>query len=101
MLKLLARDIQPAIRRPKNSDITTRVNGISTLLAHGFSIEDAVANIPLFRDATEVITRSGEGVKRYQESIFNKTNDPEEAPNKDRLQADLSDQVGNSPILSQ
>lgn len=99
ILTLRVNDIVPAIRRPKNSDIATRVNGISTLLAHGFSLEDCVANIPLFRDATEVITRSGEGVRKYQESIFNKTNDPEEEPNKDRLQADLSDQTGNSPNL--
>ena len=56
-------------------------------------------NVPLFQDSTQVITRSGEGVKRYQETIFNKTNDAEEAPNADRTMQDLSDQVQNSPNL--
>ena len=104
MLLLYPRDIQPAIRRPKNFDLTTKSNSIATLLSHGFSLEDCVANIPLFQDATQVITRSGEGVRKYQETIFNSVNeaeggDGEEAPNADRLQADLSDQVTNSPTL--
>lgn len=104
MLKLLARDIQPAIRRPKNFDLTTKSNAMATLLSHGFSIEDVISNIPLFQDATQVITRSGEGVRKYQDTIFNKDNEAEggegeQAPNKDRLQADLSDQVQNSPLL--
>ncbi len=102
MLSLLARDIQPAIRRPRNSDIATRVNGISTLIAHGFALEDCVSNIPLFGDATQVIARSGEGVKRYQESLFSNgaVEESEETPNKDRTMGDLSDQVQNSPILN-
>lgn len=99
ILTLHVNDIVPAIRRPKNFDLATKSNAISTLLAHGFALEDCVANIPLFQDATQVIARSGEGVKRYQESLFDKNNDPEEEPNKDRLQADLSDQTGNSPNL--
>lgn len=105
MLKLLARDIQPAIRRPKNFDLTTKSNAIATLLGHGFSLEDCVANIPLFQDATQVITRSGDGVRKYQDTIFNKDNEAEggsgeSAPNADRMQADLSDQVENSPLLN-
>ena len=105
MLSLLARDIQPAIRRPKNFDLTTKSNAIATLLGHGFSLEDVVANIPLFQDATQVISRSGDGVRAYQNTILNKQNeaeggDGETAPNSDRLQADLSDQVANSPILN-
>ena len=99
ILTLRVNDIEPAIRRPKNFDLATKSNAISTLLAHGFSLEDCVDNVPLFQDSTQVITRSGEGVKRYQETIFNKTNDAEEAPNADRTMQDLSDQVQNSPNL--
>ena len=99
MLQLLPGDIQPAIRRPKNFDLATKSNAIATLLAHGFSLEDCVANIPMFQDATQVITRSSEGVKKYQESIFDKDNDAEQAPNSDRTMGDLSDQVSNSPNL--
>lgn len=96
MKKLLPRDIQPAIRRPKNFDLATKSNAIATLLSHGFALEDCVANIPLFQDATQVITRSGEGVKKYQEKNFGTE---ETAPNADRIQGDLSDQVQNSPNL--
>ena len=99
ILLLNANDIQPAIRRPKNSDLTSKVNSIATLLSRGFALEDAVSNIPLFADASQVIQRSGEGVKKYQETIFNKANDAEEAPNADRTTQDSSDQVERSPIM--
>lgn len=99
MLNLYPNDVQPAIRRPKTADINTRVNGIATLLSHGFSLEDCVSNIPLFGDATQVIQRSGEGVAKYQDSIFNNENSAEEKPNSDRTMQDTSDQVERSPLL--
>ena len=86
-------EVQPAIRRPKNFDLATKANSITTLLSHGFSLEDCISNVPLFADATQVIQRSGEGVKKYQETIFNQANDPEAAPNADRTMQDLSDQT--------
>lgn len=100
MLLLHANDIQPAIRRPKNSDLVSKVNSIATLLAHGFSLEDCVSNIPLFADASQVIQRSGEGVTKYQATIFNQENDAEAAPNADRIMQDNSDQVERSPLLN-
>lgn len=104
MKNLLAGDIQPAIRRPKNFEITNKVNSIATLLSHGFSLEDCVANIPLFQDATQVIERSGEGVRKYQETIFQTDNEAEGGtdeplPNADRIMQDNSDQNTNSPII--
>ena len=101
ILLLHASDIQPAIRRPKNSDLATKTNAIATLLSHGFSLEDCVSNIPLFADASQVIQRSGESVKKYQETIFAKDNDAEEAPNADRTMQDASDNASNSPMLNQ
>ena len=101
MLLLYANDIQPAIRRPRNSDLASKTNSITTLLAHGFALEDCVANVPLFADATQVIQRSGEGVKKYQETIFNQANDAEAAPNADRTMQDSSDNASKSPMLNQ
>lgn len=101
ILLLHTSDIQPAIRRPKNSDLATKTNAIATLLSHGFSLEDCVSNIPLFADASQVIQRSGESVKKYQETIFAKDNDAEEAPNADRTMQDASDNASNSPMLNQ
>ena len=97
MLLLYPNDVQPAIRRPKTQDLATKSNAIATLLSHGFSLEDCLANIALFADATQVIERSGAGVKKYQETIFNKSKN-ETADEK--LMQDLSDQVERSPILS-
>lgn len=104
MLSLLVSDIQLSIRRPKNFEITNKVNSIATLLSHGFSLEDCVSNIPLFQDATQVIARSGDGVRKYQETIWQEENeaeggDGESAPNADRIMQDLSDQTDNSPAL--
>lgn len=104
MLSLMVKDIQPAIRRPKNYDIANKVNGIATLLSHGFALEDCVANIPFFPDVTQVIERSGEGVKKYQETIWNSENEAEggedeQAPNSDRTMQDNSDQNVNSPYI--
>jgi hypothetical protein len=101
MLLLYANDIQPAIRRPKNFDLATKSNAISTLLSHGFALEDCISNIPLFADATQVIQRSGDGVKKYQETIFNQANDAEAEPNEERTMQDLSDQASKSPMLNQ
>ena len=100
LLTLYPNDIQPAIRRPRNSDIATRVNSISTLLSHGFALEDCLENIPFAADATQVIERSGEGVKKYQETIFSQANDAEAAPNADRTMQDLSDQTDRSSLLN-
>lgn len=97
LLVLHANDVQAAIRRPKSIDIVSKSNAITTLLAHGFSLEDCVSNVPLFADATQVIERSGEGVRKYQETIFNTENDAEKAPNADRTMQDMSDQY--SPNL--
>ena len=97
MLSLYPNDVQPAIRRPKNFDLATKANSIATLLSHGFALEDCISNVPLFADATQVVQRSGVGVKKYQETIFNKSNDAEAAPNADRTMQDLSDQ--KSPNL--
>jgi hypothetical protein len=74
------------------------------MLSHGFALEDLVANIPLFEDGSQVVARSGEGVRKYQESIWAKENaadggEGESPVNADRLQADLSDQIGNSEAL--
>ena len=94
MLLLFPSDVQPAIRRPKNFDLASKTNSIATLLSHGFSLEDCLSNVPLFADATQVIQRSGDGVKKYQDSIFNNENSADE-----KTMQDMSDQADKSPIL--
>ena len=104
LLGLLYSDCSPNFKRSKTYDLTTKMNAICTGLSHGFELADLVSNVPLFEDSSQVIARSGEGVKKYQETIWNKQNEAqggegEESVNSDRLQADLSDQLSNSETL--
>lgn len=104
LLELKYSDIEPNFKRSKTYDLTTKINALCTGLSHGFALEDLIANIPLFEDNSQVVARSGEGVRRYQETIYNKENEAqggegEKAVNSDRLQADLSDEISQSPNI--
>ena len=98
VLSILYCDVEPNVAKPKNSDVATKVNAITTLISHGFELEDALTSIALFPDATQTISRSGEGVKRYQQYAVWGEGKEESAPNADRTMQDLSDQ--NSPFLN-
>lgn len=95
MNSLYASDIAVAIRRPKNTDLATRTNSISALLAHGFTLEDALSAVPLFPDPSQTIARSGESVKKYQEATV-WGSDMEES----RSMQDMSDNAERSPMLN-
>ena len=96
LLKLKAKDIQPNIKRSKTHELTVKVNALTTLLAHGFELQDATQAVQVFEDNTQVIERSGAGVKRYQEAhVFGTEKQTEEK----RPFADLSDQISQSPNI--
>ena len=106
LMDLKARDIKPNIKRQKTYEMSTKVNAMATLLSHGFSLKDTVEAIPFFDDPNDVVARSGNMVKAYQDSIIqNGTNNKgeggegEKTPNNDRTMQDLSDQTGNSPMI--
>lgn len=104
LLSLYCADIEPNFKRSKTYDLVSKINSICTGLSHGFALEDMLSNIPLFADNSQVIARSGEGVRRYQETILSRQNEAqgaegESSVNSDRLQADLSDQISQSPTL--
>ena len=89
-------DIQPNIKRQKTYELTVKTNAITTLLKHGFSLEDAITVAPLFEDPAQTMLRSGDGVKKYQENQIFKSEKQEEK----RPFADYSDQVENSPNIN-
>ena len=91
-------DIQPNIKRQKTYELTVKTNAIATLLAKGFALEDAISIAPLFADPNVVIERSGEGVKKYQETEVFKEN--EQQSEEKRPFADYSDQIDNSPNIN-
>jgi hypothetical protein len=96
LLKLKAKDIQPNIKRSKTYELTVKTNALTTLLSHGFDLKDATQTVPLFEDNTQVIERSGLGVKKYQTAhVFGTEKQTEEK----RPFADTSDQIANSPNI--
>ena len=97
LLGLKYSDIQPNIKRSKTYELTVKTNALTTLLSHGFDLRDAAQAIPMFEDNTQVIERSGEGVKKYQDSqVFKSEKQTEEK----RPFADASDQISNSPNIN-
>lgn len=96
--KLTFAEVAPNIKRQKTYELSIKVNSISTLISHGFALEDAVTVAPLFEDPNEVVNRSGEGVRKYQEANVFKTE--KQTKEEKRPFPDYSDQEQNSPNLS-
>lgn len=98
MLKLTYTDVEPSIKRSRNFELTVKSNSVATLLSKGFELEDVVSTIPLFEDPTQVVDRSGEGVRRYQEANVFKINNSD----SDKLLMSSDDpaaQITNSPSV--
>lgn len=88
-------DCAVSFKRSKQYELTVKVNGLATLLSHGFALEDSINAISMFEDPNQVVARSGEGVKRYQDAnVFKDSNTSEP-----KLMTDLSDQQTNSPLI--
>lgn len=97
LLLLKYSDIQPSVKRNKTYELTVKVNGLAALLSHGFDLRDAVQVIPIFEDNTQVIERSGEMVKKYQEAQVFKN---EKTTEEKRPFADYSDEQSQSPNIN-
>lgn len=96
MLSLKASFITPSIRRPKNYELTNRVNAWAAIIGKGASLEDALNVAPIVADAAQFIARSGEGVRKYQEAqVWQTANQSEEETHM----TDLSDERQNTPLI--
>ena len=93
--ELTEMDIQPSIKRQKNYELTTKVNFFATAVSHGVNGLHALKAMNAFEDVNQVWEDSKELIEKYQASIFDKQETP-----KDRLEADYSDQINNSPNLN-
>lgn len=98
LLQLKYSDCAPNFKRSKEYELTVKVNAACALISKGFALEDVLSNISMVEDASQVISRSGEGVRKYQEmNVFNSGNNTE--TQEKRAFADLSDQQTNSPLI--
>lgn len=96
--KLVYSEVETHIPRQKTYELTVKTNAICALIAKGFSLEDTLDIAPLFEDNNQVIVRSGDGVKKYQESQVFKVNNSS-STEETRPFPDYSDQQGNSPNI--
>lgn len=87
-------DIEINIKRQKLYELSTKVNSIATLINTGINGGKVLNAIPVFDDPNEVWEASKETVEKIQ-----KGNIKDDTTNNDRTMQDLSDQVGNSPLI--
>lgn len=88
-------DIQPNVKRQKTYEMTTKVNFFATAISHGIHGLHALKAMNAFEDVNTVWEDSKDLIEMYQNSIFNKQTEAE-----DRLEADYSDQISNSPNIN-
>ena len=96
--KLHYSDVEAHIPRLKTYELTTKTNAICALIGKGFALEDALTIAPLFEDNNQVLVRSGDGVRKFQEAKVYKSETSTETEEK-RPFPDLSDQESNSPNI--
>lgn len=94
LLNLKISDIKPSIIRNKTYDMATKSNTYATWVAHGIHPRHAIQQVEAFPDPNLVYEDSIPYTEKYLESIFSK-----ESGGEEKKQSDLSDQLGNSPIL--
>lgn len=86
--------------RKKNLDISTRANSFATLVSHGIDGRHALIAADIFADVEQAWVDSKAGIEAYQKSAYeNSANNTGGGENDERIMQDLSDQVGNSPVL--
>ena len=74
--------------------MTTKVNFFATAVSHGINGLHALKAMNLFEDVNQVWEDSRRTIEQYQNGILNKNSTIEE-----RLEADYSDQEGNSKMI--
>lgn len=105
LLKLKYRDMEANIKRPKDYELTTKVNFFATAVSHGVYGLHALKAMNVFEDVNQVWDDSKPLIEAYQKSIFEKGDNSavggegEQKPNADRLEQDSSDQITNSPYV--
>lgn len=89
-------DIKPQFTRNKTYDLSTKVNAMVAMIKAGINGRVSMETVDLFQDVAQAWEDSKDMIEAYQKSIVEKANGGQE---EKREQSDLSDQIGNSPIL--
>lgn len=98
LYKLKVSDLEPNMRRPKSFEISTKMNALVTGLKVGITLEDMLSALSIFPDSSQVLSRSGENVRKFQETNVFNTGSTEEI-DIEKLTGDYADQITNSPRI--
>lgn len=100
LLDLKYSDAQPNMKRAKSYELTVKSNTLATLLSHGIAPEHAIRVVNLFDDPQQVLEDSKENLERYFDREFGSgEEETPQNPIKDKMMADYSDQITNSPNI--
>lgn len=95
LLLLKPSDVYPKFTRQKTFDLGTKTNSMVAMIKAGIHGRIAMQTVDLFPDVAQAWNDSKDLIEKFQESLFQK----KEAEGDNREQQDLTDQIGNSPIL--
>ena len=98
LLTLRSLDIEANIKRQRNYELTVKSNALATLLSHGVNGLHAFKTVNMFDDNNQVWEDSKDNIIAYQEKLI-KGNDNIENTVVEKVAADNSDQIDNSPVL--
>ena len=93
---LEASDVKPKFIRNKTYDLATKVNSMVAMINAGVNGRVAMEQVDLFPDVAQAWADSRKTIEDYQKSLIKKDT---QQPAQKREMSDLSDQIGNSPIL--
>lgn len=97
LLELKLSDIQPKFTRLKTFDLGTKTNSMVAMIKAGIHGRIAMQTVDLFPDVAQAWEDSKDLIRKFQTSLFeNKQHNQQE---EKKIQSDMSDQTGNSPIL--
>ena len=107
---ITANDIEVKFLRQKTFNLSEKVNSLATMIQNQVNPRVAMETVDLFSNLSEAIKDSVPQIEKYQAALIEskKTGSKSDTsarnnsvnPDVKRNQSDLSDQVGNSPILS-
>lgn len=99
MLKLRTMDIEPNIKRQRSYELTIKSNAFATLISHGVNGLQVLKTINLFDDPAQVWEDSKDNIIAYQDKLFKDKENDIDKTIVDKVAADNSDQIDNSPVL--
>jgi len=105
-----ANDIEIKFLRQKTFNLSEKVNSLATMIQNHINPKVAMETVDLFSNLSEAIKDSVPQIEKYQQTMIESKSSASKTdssqtnnsvnPDVKRNQSDLSDQSGNSPILS-